>query len=717
MYFMCRYIVTILFLFISTNLFSQNINWITDAKSTNGSFVNKIRLNSQNEVISAGYFTGEISFGDISLTSRGLEDTFLVKYLSNGTISWVLQFSSDIRCGDLGIDLDSEDNIYISGGFIKNLYVGNEVLEAADTWNTFIAKLTSEGTLLWIKSIEAVNVFSSIRNFGGLTSNKTDNFIILCDFFGIIKLPNGEIINNDLSILSGLILISINQEGNLHWYKILENARGEDIFFDNNNNEILFTGSFVGTVNFASTTINSVTQDYGDIFFAKINGNGNPIWLKSILKVGNNTSLNNSGKAISVSSDNEVYLAGDFKGIINVNGTELIGINTNEDPVRADIFIAKFTQTGDMIWAKRAGSSEHDVVEELTIDDEDNLYITGSYSGLATFGESSLENTTSNPQMFIAKFNNEGNIIQSNTIAIQGRSTGLTFCLDTDNNIVLSGVYLGKIGDEFDAEKLLINELTHTDVYLVKFCLSPNKSLNITATNDICIGSNNVLFEVELCEEATAYLWSFPDGVMSSEGFITQDNRIYVDFSDNSQSGNIVVTPIYPCGQGLSSLPFQIIIQNPITNISLERNCDAILLSGDNIVEIRWYRNGQVINNTAGNVSIPLLQSGEYTVEVENACGIESKSIFIEPSLIDNIIIPNAFTPNNDGVNDFFEILNFSSPIILQIYNRHGIKVYESLDYQNNWNGNDLPSGIYYYVLKTNCIEQKINGWVNLIRE
>lgn len=86
------------------------------------------------------------------------------------------------------------------------------------------------------------------------------------------------------------------------------------------------------------------------------------------------------------------------------------------------------------------------------------------------------------------------------------------------------------------------------------------------------------------------------------------------------------------------------------------------------------------------------------------------------------LFIPNVFTPNGDDMNQDFEIAilegadNKNTEIFLNeyynssklvIFNRWGIVVYESDDYQNDWEGGDLPDGVYYYVLK--CYGQKSN--------
>lgn len=67
-----------------------------------------------------------------------------------------------------------------------------------------------------------------------------------------------------------------------------------------------------------------------------------------------------------------------------------------------------------------------------------------------------------------------------------------------------------------------------------------------------------------------------------------------------------------------------------------------------------------------------------------------------------DLTIPNVFTPNGDGINDVFEILNLEhyprSQIV--IYNRQGRKVFEHSDYFGNWwDGENHPDGTYYYVL------------------
>jgi gliding motility-associated-like protein len=78
-------------------------------------------------------------------------------------------------------------------------------------------------------------------------------------------------------------------------------------------------------------------------------------------------------------------------------------------------------------------------------------------------------------------------------------------------------------------------------------------------------------------------------------------------------------------------------------------------------------------------------------------------------------LVPNVFTPNNDGLNDTFAPRVTCLPTDLKIFNRWGKLVYEQPNYQNTWAGENLSDGIYYYQL-TSSRGQIWKGWVEIIR-
>ncbi|GIM54073.1 reprolysin-like metallopeptidase [Capnocytophaga cynodegmi] len=108
---------------------------------------------------------------------------------------------------------------------------------------------------------------------------------------------------------------------------------------------------------------------------------------------------------------------------------------------------------------------------------------------------------------------------------------------------------------------------------------------------------------------------------------------------------------------------------------------------------------------------------------IGDACDNDIDGDGIENSIdnsLDYVLISNAFSPNNDGVNDYFTILraeNYSQNIF-RVFNHLGQLVYEVKGYKNQWNGtgsngNKVPQGSYYYIFTLDNTDiYKRQGWI-----
>ncbi|HQM78942.1 MAG TPA: gliding motility-associated C-terminal domain-containing protein, partial [Bacteroidales bacterium] len=97
------------------------------------------------------------------------------------------------------------------------------------------------------------------------------------------------------------------------------------------------------------------------------------------------------------------------------------------------------------------------------------------------------------------------------------------------------------------------------------------------------------------------------------------------------------------------------------------------------------------------------MSPGIYVIQVKIiGCDTLTDSTKVTVESCD-ITIPNVFTPNGDGINDQFQITNleYYPNSEIKIYNRWGKKIYESENYQGNWNG-DVTEGTYFYILRLN---------------
>ncbi len=88
-----------------------------------------------------------------------------------------------------------------------------------------------------------------------------------------------------------------------------------------------------------------------------------------------------------------------------------------------------------------------------------------------------------------------------------------------------------------------------------------------------------------------------------------------------------------------------------------------------------------------------------------------------------NVIIPDGFSPNGDGINDKFVIVNVSEYPENEfiIYNRWGNQVYEMTGYDNSWTGDSykgehLPDGYYFWIFDPAPQRKSVSGWLALKR-
>lgn len=109
-----------------------------------------------------------------------------------------------------------------------------------------------------------------------------------------------------------------------------------------------------------------------------------------------------------------------------------------------------------------------------------------------------------------------------------------------------------------------------------------------------------------------------------------------------------------------------------------------------------------------------------FAYNICNNLGCDQGAVFMTV-LCDGIVIFNGFSPNQDGVNDYFKVQGIENypNATLSVYNRWGTRVLEVQGYQNDWlgtfNGEDLPDGTYFYILE-GIESQDYRGYLQIRR-
>lgn len=110
-----------------------------------------------------------------------------------------------------------------------------------------------------------------------------------------------------------------------------------------------------------------------------------------------------------------------------------------------------------------------------------------------------------------------------------------------------------------------------------------------------------------------------------------------------------------------------------------------------------------------------------YLLTVTGVGGCQSSDVVVV-ELLYRPVIPNTFTPNDDGINDTWVIENLDSYIgnRVQIFNRYGQLMFESYGYAKPWDGKykgkPLPFGTYYYIIEPGNGMDALTGYVTILR-
>ena len=307
----------------------------------------------------SGVFSGNISFGTISLSTNGTDKIFVAKMNNSGSWQWAIDVEHDNGHRDItDITVDSNESIYVTGRFAGNITFGTYSLIGDSQNNSiFVAKLNSTGSWQWAQNSEdGHSVVSDID----LDSN--GNAYIALGNSGIAKITNYGIW--DWAIIPVVDNNSLNVNG------IAVNSMGEVYCLSTYDDRVIVT---------------------------KFSSLGVQLWNNSAYTTAPSTSIPNLNvpyteaaayNSIDVDSTGAAYIFGGFTGSITFDSFSL---NTSDSTkLTVEGFIAKISNLGVYQWASLiTGSGNwYDTLrtDQIIIDSSDDLFVVGTHTSSITFG-------------------------------------------------------------------------------------------------------------------------------------------------------------------------------------------------------------------------------------------------------------------------------------------------------------------------------------------
>ena len=178
----------------------------------------------------------------------------------------------------------------------------------------------------------------------------------------------------------------------------------------------------------------------------------------------------NAGNSIALDGAGNSYVTGYFgSASVNFSGTVL----TNSTPFIREIFIAKYSPTGSLLWAKNAQGHGQNEAEHIAVDQSGNSVITGYYQSDTLFlGNDSLYCPAGKIRFFLAKYDASGQALWARSSGDTGFATGSFVIRDPHGNYYATGSFRGRVS--FGGHVLVNTDSAKNDIFLVKYDGSGN---------------------------------------------------------------------------------------------------------------------------------------------------------------------------------------------------------------------------------------------------
>jgi len=397
-----------------------HVDWAEQAHGCQVNSGRGVAALSDGSSIITGQFVMDVDFGSgVSLYTYNRE-IFVAKYDQNGTCVWARMANGTVGNDSNDIDAFEDDSFVITGYLGGTTVFGQgETNETTLTvtnppYSIFLARYNSDGTLAWARQ----GLGTAGERSLAVSVSKSGSIFIAGYFMQDITLGKNEANETTLTAVgvTDIFIAKYNQNGLLEWAK---SAGGDSSMGDSygdegyniasfDNNSVMVTGQFDKNATFGrgESTEMTLVDSSGKtaIFIARYNTDGTFYWAKK---------FSNAYSYVKAATDGEyTYVIGSYNKTITLglgepNETTL----SCPSSTSACMFLAKFNPDGSLVWLKGAISDESSEGEEIAIDKDGFIIISGYSWKITYFDKGEASETCISEGHFIAKYNEDGAIL------------------------------------------------------------------------------------------------------------------------------------------------------------------------------------------------------------------------------------------------------------------------------------------------------------------
>ena len=371
------------------------------------------------------------------------------------TYDWVRHSESSVAAlttaATAGVVSDKDGNVFVTGTFRGPAKFDTQTPANAGETDVYVAKYSPTGDFLWVRSGGGVDYDSAMA----IALDQAGNIYVLgvfrqsANFDSKIETSQGG---------SDVLLLKYNTQGVLQWFIRIggaANDRAQGLSIDGKGN-IYISGTFEGGADFLGQTMTSAGQS--DIFVLKMTLDHVLQWYKQAGEFGGRA----EGLGIKHDGDGNAYVTGYFSNTMSFGADgQLI------DAGMGDFFVAKYSSSGDELWAKRGGGLGADAGRAISTDQAANVYVVGTVDSASTFNGNEFP-FAGEVDAFIAKYTKEGVLQWISPMTGTGYEVPRSIKTDQGGSSYVAGEFDGTV--VFGSKGLTsTTDQDSTDIFIAKY--------------------------------------------------------------------------------------------------------------------------------------------------------------------------------------------------------------------------------------------------------
>lgn len=424
-------------LFLVQISFGQNFQWAKQTGGQGWDRVNVVQIDGLNQVYLFGSFEGTVDLDPGSavfqMTSVGERDAFISKLDSNGNFIWAKQFGDSAFVDEAStMGIDALGNLYLTGSFLGSMDFNpgtgtfSMTSEAMDR-DIFILKLDNDGNFVWAKQIGGPfnYFFPTPAHAAAIAVDASGNQYLTGYFDGTIDFDPDPSVDFEMSSQTNstdIFVCKLNTDGAFVWAKQFQGNQphfggvGYDIAV-NELGEVYTTGTIGGPVDFdpgmANFYLAPSVPNNTESYLSKLDANGNFSWARAMGP--------GEGNALAVNDQGEVYCGGSA-------------------PQGYTPRIYKLDISGQLVWEKELGGNN---AQSITLDASGNIYTIGSCFGTNDFdpGQGVFQLSGGDSDAYIRKLDSSGNFVWAGLLSGTDQIWPSDVTIDQNDAMYVAGYF------------------------------------------------------------------------------------------------------------------------------------------------------------------------------------------------------------------------------------------------------------------------------------